>query len=96
MIGGDSALGRKPDPAGLRQLMATAGASPDATLMVGDSPVDAETARRAGCRMCVCLYGFGGMTAETGTDARTLVAQESRDLAGVLDRFLSDQAETPP
>lgn len=57
--GGDTAAGRKPDPAGLLDLIGRAGASPSSTLMVGDSPVDMETARRAGARICLARWGFG-------------------------------------
>jgi phosphoglycolate phosphatase len=59
VIGGDTALGRKPDPAGLFELMGRAGARPDTTLLVGDSPVDLETARRARTHVCLARYGFG-------------------------------------
>ena len=59
VIGGDGPYGRKPDPAGLLHLVQSAGVPADATLMVGDSPVDVETARRAGTRLCVVSYGFG-------------------------------------
>jgi phosphoglycolate phosphatase len=59
VIGGDSELGRKPDPAGLLELVARAGVTTAETLLVGDSPVDLETARRAGTRICLARYGFG-------------------------------------
>jgi phosphoglycolate phosphatase len=59
VIGGDSPLGRKPDAAGLRELIARAGATPEATVMVGDSRIDLETARSAGARICLARYGFG-------------------------------------
>jgi phosphoglycolate phosphatase len=59
VIGADTPHGRKPDPAGLRHLISEAGAAPDATLLVGDSPIDLETARRAGTRICLARYGFG-------------------------------------
>lgn len=59
VIGGDTVHGRKPDPAGLRVLMRAADVDADATLMVGDSWVDIETARRAGTRVCFADYGFG-------------------------------------
>jgi phosphoglycolate phosphatase len=59
VIGGDTAWGRKPDPAGLLHLAAAAGVPLDRTLMVGDSPIDLETARRAGTRICLARYGFG-------------------------------------
>ncbi len=56
---GDGTLPRKPDPAGLRWLMAQAGAAPDGTLMIGDSVMDLEVARAAGVRACLARYGFG-------------------------------------
>jgi phosphoglycolate phosphatase len=59
VLGGDSPYGRKPDPAGLLHVVALAGTEPAATLLVGDSPVDLETARRAGTSICVAAYGFG-------------------------------------
>jgi phosphoglycolate phosphatase len=59
VIGGDSAFERKPDPAGLLHIASAAGVSPDDTLMVGDSPIDLQTARRAGTRICLARYGFG-------------------------------------
>jgi phosphoglycolate phosphatase len=59
VVGGDTPAGRKPDPTGLRQLMSDVGATADATLLVGDSPIDLETARRAGVELCLARYGFG-------------------------------------
>lgn len=60
-LGGDTALGRKPDPAGLASLVSAAGAVPEAAMLIGDSWVDAETARRAGTRFCFADYGFGAV-----------------------------------
>ena len=59
VVGGDTAAGRKPDPAGLFQIVRRLGASPASTVLVGDSPIDLETARRAGVRICLARYGFG-------------------------------------
>jgi phosphoglycolate phosphatase len=59
VIGGDTAAGRKPDPSGLLSLTERAQVTPAATVMVGDSPIDAETARRAGAVLCIARYGFG-------------------------------------
>jgi phosphoglycolate phosphatase len=64
VIGGDSPYPRKPDPAGLRALMTEFGTTPESTWLVGDSMIDVETARRAGTRMCVVLYGFGQLRGE--------------------------------
>ena len=59
VVGGDTAAGRKPNPAGLLQIVDAAGAVPDETMLVGDSPIDLETARRGGTRVCLTRYGFG-------------------------------------
>lgn len=59
VIGGDTRFGRKPDPAGLLHLAAAAGVPPADTVLVGDSPIDLETARAAGTRICLVRYGFG-------------------------------------
>ena len=64
VIGGDSPWARKPDPAGLRALMDKGGATASDTWLVGDSMIDVETARNAGVKMCVVLYGFGQLRGE--------------------------------
>jgi phosphoglycolate phosphatase len=62
VIGGDGPFPRKPDPAGLLAMMDRARATPDRTLLVGDSLIDHETARRASVRCCLTSYGFGFAT----------------------------------
>lgn len=59
VIGGDTPFGRKPDPAGLRELIARAAVDPSATMLIGDSPIDLATARHAGTAICLARYGFG-------------------------------------
>jgi phosphoglycolate phosphatase len=59
VIGGDGPYPRKPDPQGLLAMMAVTGATPGHTLMVGDSAIDYQTARRASVRCCLVSYGFG-------------------------------------
>jgi phosphoglycolate phosphatase len=59
VLGGDGPLPRKPDPAGLVQLMRQAGAPGAQTLLVGDSLVDWQTAKAAGAGACMAAYGFG-------------------------------------
>jgi phosphoglycolate phosphatase len=59
VIGGDGPAGRKPDPAGLRGMIARAGGDASSTVLIGDSPVDLATARNAGARICLARYGFG-------------------------------------
>jgi phosphoglycolate phosphatase len=59
VYGGDGPHPRKPDPAGLLAIVGLAQETPGATTMVGDSPIDAATARAAGVVSCVARYGFG-------------------------------------
>jgi phosphoglycolate phosphatase len=56
VIGGDSLARRKPDPAPL--LAAQAQLAVDAVLFVGDSEVDAETARRADVPLALFTEGY--------------------------------------
>lgn len=58
VYGGNSFETKKPDPQGLLRLMEEAGVAPSETLMVGDSTVDIQTARNAGCPSCGATYGF--------------------------------------
>jgi phosphoglycolate phosphatase len=59
VIGGDGPYPRKPDPQGLQAMMDLTGATAERSLMVGDSAIDLETARRAAVRCCIVSYGFG-------------------------------------
>jgi len=58
VYGGNSFEFKKPHPVGVEALMREAGVSREATLMVGDSGVDVETARNAGIACCGVTYGF--------------------------------------
>jgi phosphoglycolate phosphatase len=73
IMGGDTPHGRKPDPSGLLELIRLAGATPDSTMLVGDSPVDRETARRAGTSVCLVRYGFGFTFADDDLRGETVV-----------------------
>ncbi len=66
ICGPEDVPARKPDPAGLRWLMAEAGAGPEATAMVGDSPVDVRTGRAASVLTVGVSYGLDpeGLRAE--------------------------------
>jgi phosphoglycolate phosphatase len=58
-VGGDGPWPRKPAPDGMRFLMTQASATPDETVLVGDSTIDLETSRNAGVLICLARYGFG-------------------------------------
>lgn len=57
VVGGDEAP-RKPDPAGLLGIVARAGADPRDAVLVGDSLVDAATARAAGVPFVAVTWGL--------------------------------------
>ena len=59
VVGGDGPNPRKPDPASLLQLMDRGNVTAANTLVVGDSAIDHETARRGSVRCCLATYGFG-------------------------------------
>ena len=91
VVGGDGPLGRKPDPAALHALMRDCGATPQTTLLVGDSAIDHETAVRAGVRCCLVSFGFGyrnfpkdRLRADDG------LAADSGELRDVLAKFAGE------
>jgi len=58
VFGGDSLARRKPDPLPLVEACRAMGTLPARTLMIGDSAVDAQAARAAGCPVALVRYGF--------------------------------------
>jgi phosphoglycolate phosphatase len=82
--GAGDVLSRKPDPDGLRRLMAELGSSPAETWMVGDSATDVNTARAAGARSAGVTWGFhpAGVRA-AGPD---LLLDNPRELAALAAR----------
>jgi phosphoglycolate phosphatase len=89
VIGGDGPYPRKPDPAGLTAMMVSAQATPRDTLLVGDSAVDLETARRAGVRCCLVTYGFGfrrELCDQPGDDV--MLAANAAELTRAIDVFV--------
>jgi phosphoglycolate phosphatase len=87
LIGGDSLPVRKPDPTGLRHLMAAARIEAAATLMVGDSIVDVTTGRNAGVATCAVLWGFNG-AAVRGMGADVEIA-DPHELLAICRRGLT-------
>jgi phosphoglycolate phosphatase len=86
VIGGDGPHPRKPSPDGLRALMAAAGAAASATLLVGDSLVDYETALNAGVRCCLVSWGFGyARIPHGGLPSGHCVAHDVASLSRILD-----------
>jgi len=89
VIGGDTpGFARKPDPGGLLYLIAGVGAAPRTTMMVGDSMIDVETARRASARVCVARYGFGHLRAGLTLRPEDHAVESVAELGEVLATFL--------
>jgi phosphoglycolate phosphatase len=65
IYGGNSFGTKKPDPEGLRALMAEAGAAPEQTALIGDSHVDVLTARNAGAWAIGCTFGLAPESLES-------------------------------
>ncbi len=82
VIGGDEAP-RKPDPTGVRELMARVGATPGETVFVGDSRVDLRTARAAGVEFVGVTWGFG-TRADLAAEGATVLVDRAAELAPFL------------
>jgi phosphoglycolate phosphatase len=78
ILGGDSLATRKPDPAGLRLLAERLGVPVERALLVGDTRIDCETARAAGCPFALVEWGFPYPIGTAGltTDLRVATAAE--------------------
>ena len=78
ILGGDSLPTRKPDPTGLRVLADRLGVPVERLLLVGDTWVDAETARNAGCLFALVEWGFPRppKLADVRADLRAARAEE--------------------
>lgn len=85
VIGAEGVWPRKPDPAGLRSLAVHAGGGP--LVLVGDSPIDRETANRAGASFVLAAYGFGA-TGPAEALATPYVAETPADLPRVIGEAL--------
>ncbi len=82
VLGGDE-MPRKPDPTGVREIMARVGAAPDETVFVGDSRIDVATARAAGVELVAVTWGLGSR-AELAAAGATAFADTAAELAAWL------------
>jgi phosphoglycolate phosphatase len=83
VVGGDTLPFRKPDPAPLLEAIVRAGGGRAA--FVGDSIVDADTARAAGLPFVAVSFGFSDRPVEAlGADS---VIGDFGELAGALERL---------
>jgi phosphoglycolate phosphatase len=70
VVCGDTLATRKPDPSGVQACLREFGAAPSRSLFVGDSSIDAATARRAGIVAWLLPWGYnaGEPVASCGPD----------------------------
>jgi phosphoglycolate phosphatase len=83
ILGGDSLPSRKPDPAGLRLAAERLGVEPEELLLIGDTRIDALTARNAGSRFGLVLWGFPRPPALAGL-AADFQANEPKEVSAAL------------
>jgi phosphoglycolate phosphatase len=83
ILGGDSLPTRKPDPAGLRLLAGRLGVPVERLLLVGDTWVDAETARNAGAPFALVEWGFPRPPKLAGIQADLRVARAEELVAAL-------------
>lgn len=91
LIGGDSLSLRKPDPAPLHAAIAALGLP--ATLFIGDSEVDAETARAA--EIPFALYTEGYRKAAIETLPHHAAFTDFSELPAIAARWWADQKAKP-
>lgn len=73
VISGDTFPTKKPDPAGVVHVLAHFGVAPARALFVGDSSIDATTARAAGVPVWLLPYGYNmGQAVETCAPDRVI------------------------
>lgn len=85
IYGGNSFAEKKPHPVGVDTLLGELGMEREATLLVGDSEVDIQTAQNAGVRSCGVTFGFKPEAMRAaGPD---FVIDRMEELAAVVERL---------
>lgn len=81
VVSGDTLPSKKPDPAGLQSCLCEFGVSVERALFVGDSSIDAQTARNAGVPVWLLPYGYNmGQPVEACRPDRVI-----RDFSSLLE-----------
>jgi phosphoglycolate phosphatase len=88
VVGGDNPLGRKPEPRALQAMMTAAGVTAARAMLVGDSKVDLDTARRAGVRCCLVSFGYGFESVDKAPIERETIVRDVATLVREIDSFV--------
>ncbi|MDR2111054.1 MAG: HAD family hydrolase [Spirochaetaceae bacterium] len=75
---------RKPDPAGVWEILMELDKTPRETILVGDSEIDVETAHASGCHALGVSWGFRGRAALETAGADRIIDRPG-ELPGLLD-----------
>jgi phosphoglycolate phosphatase len=88
VVGGDNPHGRKPEPQALLAMISDAGVRAAQTMLVGDSKVDLDTARRAGARCCLVSFGYGFESVDKAPIEGETIVKDVATLIGEIETFL--------
>lgn len=95
MFGESPSVPRKPDPKGIQLAMAHLGATPEASVYVGDSPTDVVAARNAGVYAVAVLWGYHDRADFQGESEPDLFVEVPSDILALIppaDAHLQDGA----
>ena len=84
VLGQRSGIAHKPDPAGAFEIAAMLGLPAQALMVIGDSTMDIETARRAGMRAVAVSWGYHDREALLAARPDALI-ETPEELSGLLD-----------
>lgn len=84
IVGGEDVAAHKPDPEGLLKSISMVGCQKEEVLFVGDSTVDARTAKNAGVDFVAVLTGTTGANEFSEYNPGAVI----EDLSGLLDMFM--------
>jgi phosphoglycolate phosphatase len=87
VISGDTLPTKKPNPSGVQHCLQRWGVAPEQALFVGDSSIDAQTARNAGVAVFLMTYGYN-----MGADVRDSQPDRVLDHFGQVLRAVMDSA----
>jgi phosphoglycolate phosphatase len=92
VVGGDNPLGRKPEPRALLAMMSAAGVTAEQAMLVGDSKVDLDTARRVGVRCCLVSFGYGFESVDKAPIEGETIVKDVATLVREIEAFAPGQA----